>query len=309
MAIINFPYETTLCRAIKTDKVINELKRAEIENPLPKPKIGLNKVADNVRILVPASEYEDIPAFTQCISLSSDYIVFDARPFLGGQIPGSVDYVIRSSNDYQFQVIRAIFTSAFVSGDRATFTSRQKFAWRAFDRMVTNAIVTQANLRFDVAVQLKLSIISAIYIISMFNESSDSVLYNEPELTAINVARMVGVKRDDVVFVMNQLKPMNTIRDFCENIATATGSLRLQKFNFTVLFNYIGSYWYGYKSRETIGVALEHMPTLFAMIYCGLNDRSFRKMRFVERLDSIQDNRAKQDFIHEFKGLINEYLS
>ena len=296
------PYETTLCRSFKLDALQKILERADLQDPFPNPTSLKVDDGSKVGVVTPHEAYLDVPPFTQPVILKSGKVVFDGRAFMSaGSRTG--DFKVRSHTDYNFEVIRCGLMVTLNSNDLGALVNLQKTGWQFFNSWVINSIVTRLNLKTDLDIQMRMSIISAFFFFSLFYSQPTDALNNDFDANCYKVADTTGAPYALVEEIGSQLKPMANVKDFCENIAEATGALRLEKFNFPSLFAMISSSWFGVNAREIVGVSLEHIPTFYALCYCAIEDRSYRRTTLSQRLDSFRDRNARSRFVSTVRQL------
>lgn len=302
-------YDTTICKKIKIRALGGILLRAHITDPFPIPREGIGRGETNILLVTPEERNDDIPAFMEPVVIEDlshvRKVVVDIRPF-SSIARGTGDYRITSYNDYTTAMTRAIFQDRLNAGSIYTFVSQMPFAWRVFDRWVTGTIVNRMNLRNDLDVQIRLSIVSAIYFQLLFYNDPAEALVKEYETIQYKAASLTNTNLDLVKEVLDKIERMDSIEDYCSAVATATGSIRLDNFKFVGLFNMISSSWFGVNAREIVGVALEHLPTFYALVYSALTDRSYRKCLLGKTIDSIRDRAAEERFSYAMKDLLLE---
>ena len=302
-------YDTTICKKIKSKELGGILLRAHITDPFPTPREGIGRGETNILLVTPEERNDDIPAFMEPVVVEDlnhvRKVVVDIRPF-SSIARGTGDYRITSYNDYTTAMMRAVFQDRLNAGSIYTFASQMPFAWRIFDRWVTGAIVNRMNLRNDLDVQIRLSIISAIYFQLLFFNKPEEALTTDRDVIQYKAASMTNTNLDLVGEVLDKIERLNTIEDYCNVVATATGSIRLDNFKFVGLFNMISNSWFGVNSREIVGVALEHIPTFYSLIYAALTDRSYRRSMLGKVVDGIRDKAAEERFTFAMKDLLLE---
>src|SRR5690606_34557138 len=116
------PYDTTICRMYQTDKIVSQIKRAEILQPLQEATTPNGSVLKDIYFITPSDEHSDVTSFTQFLNLGTDQepkLVFDARPYMREERRTGT-YRLTAANDYLFQCIRMVLTQRFIlDGDNA----------------------------------------------------------------------------------------------------------------------------------------------------------------------------------------------
>lgn len=305
--MFNSAYDTTICKKVKDKTLSKLLLQTHVGDPLPIPRSGLGAGDTRLLLITPSEDYDDIPEFNQPVviqDLDKVYkVVVDIRPYASKGRNGEL-YRITAFNDYNTALTKAIFQECVLDGQINTFASQIGYTWRIFDRWINGAIINHMNLRNDLDVQIRLSILNAIYFQVLFYSDMEAALTEESEVIKYKAASLTNTQMDLVAEVFDRVERLNNIEDYCNAIATVTGSIRLDTFKFAGLFNMISNAWYGVGSKETLGVALEHIPTFYALVYSAKTDRSYRRTKLGQIIDSIRDRHAEERFVFAMKDML-----
>jgi hypothetical protein len=302
--MLTSPYQTTICAIYQPDRLVNAVKRADIEYPLPELVTPAGNTIQNAFFVTPRDVHDDVPAFTQMLNLGTDTkpkLVIDARPYM--RWDNRMDtYRLTAENDYSFQCARVALTVALMDGDSRMLNRMGDIPVKVFVRWITLTLAQRFNLPLEN--QLTLSVICAYYYYGMI---SDSPELDEEERTRLApfVSRVTMVPANQVLEIADRLQPMRNAGDLAVQLSTNGGTIRLGQLKFVDLFTLLASSWVGVNSRENVGVALEHIPTFIAMIYAALGDRSYRKTVMTKRAETV----ARPNDVKQFTDLVYRQIS
>ncbi len=293
------PYETMICRNQQVDKIINQLKRAEIDLPLPEVETPGGKTIKNFLFVTPNDEHSDVNSFTQFVNLGTDQepkLVLDGRPFMRlDRRTGT--YRLTAENDYMFHCIRGALTLQLMSGDTSAIRRFGDVPATTFVRWITLALAQRFNL--DLGIQLKMSVVCAYYYFGMMDEEVATDAEARLKLANI-VARITRVDLKTVMEVSDSIKSLKTFDDLAKTLSQDIGSIRMGALKYADVYTLIASSFIGVNYRENVGVALEHLPTFIAMVYMALVDRSYRKSVIAQRAESS----ARPNELRSFTDLV-----
>jgi hypothetical protein len=293
--MILMPYDTHQGRMYQTDKIISQIKRAQIDLPLPEVETPGGNVIKNFHFVTPSEEHEDVNGFTQYVNLGTDQeprLVLDGRPYMRYDRRTGT-YRLTAENDYMFHCIRGALTLQLMKGDKAVIRRLGDVPMITFTRWITLALSQKFNL--DLAAELKVSIAVAYYYLGM----SDDAVATDPEarLEMANIVQRV-TKADlrTVMEVADTIKSLATFDDLARTVSEDLGTIRMGKLKFPDIWLLVAGSFSGVNYRENIGVALEHLPTFIAMVYCALEDKSYRKSAIFMRAKSAGSDRDHKTF-------------
>lgn len=288
------PYDTTICKLYDTKKITNQIRRAQIDLPLPEVETPGGNRIKNLFFITPNEEHEDVANFTQFINMGTDQepkIVLDGRPYMRlDRRTGT--YRLTAENDYLFQCIRGALTLRLLNGDVNVLRRMGDVPAITFIRWITLALAQRFNL--DLGTQMRMSIVTAYYYYSMIDVELATDTEARVQMANI-VARVTRADLNTVMDVSESITSIKNIEEFTQTISTNIGSIRMGQLKFPDLFTLIASSFVGVNYRENTGVALEHLPTFMAMVYTALTDRSYRKTVISRRAETAgRTNELKQ---------------
>ncbi|MNF25392.1 hypothetical protein D3C87_1129390 [compost metagenome] len=293
--MILMPYDTHQGRMYQTDKIISQIKRAQIDLPLPEVETPGGNVIKNLHFVTPSEEHEDVNLFTQYVNLGTDQeprLVLDGRPYMRYDRRTGT-YRLTAENDYMFQCIRGALTLRLMKGDKAAIRRLGDVPLIAFTRWITLALSQKFNL--DLAAELKVSIAVAYYFLGMSDD--DIATDAEARMQMANIVqRVTKAELRLVMEVADTIKSLKTFDDLARTVSEDLGTIRMGKLKYPDIWTLVAGSFSGVNYRENVGVALEHLPTFIAMVYCALEDRSYRKSVIFLRAKSAGSERDHKTF-------------
>lgn len=293
-----FPYDAVICRAHQIKPVEKELKRAQIEHPLPVLTTPMGNVIKDGLMVTPKEEYDDVPRFTQIITLEtgkSRKFVIDARPYMRWDRQNDT-YKLTAESDFGFQCNRAALTQLLAEDGITAFHRFGDVPAKTFIRWVTLGVSQRFQLPIDV--QMTLMVISAYYYFTCF-EPERKLDLDSKVMLAQRVSRITSVPQPLVLEIADKLPQMSDAEQFAFAIKEHSGSIRLGDIRFVDLFTILAPSWVGVNARENCGVALEHLPTFIAMTYSALGDRSYRKTLMTKRAETAGRQNDMKVFVDQ----------
>jgi hypothetical protein len=304
-------YDTLACRGLVLTKLIESLKRAEIDDcivPLSNLKDGNGKVPDialesNIYYVLPSRAGALVPAFVHPITFKSDRFgreitVVDVRSVTRFD-ERTWETVIKNIIDFKSIALYGRLTDLWQSPE-----GRRKARDIAFYHITvfTSWISESVARRFALnpKEQMDLMILAGIYYYGLF---SDDGAFTERETNNLvsTVSKATRVKPQDVFDLIdgNGLElPIKGAIDFCKLTKEVTGSIRLEEFaeGAGTLFTIVGSTWFGAHAREITGVALEYPPAFIAVIATAMSERTYKNAPIARITDRLKEAEKKSFF-------------
>lgn len=298
------PYETTICKIYPVEKILNQVKRAQIDLPLPLVETPGGNVIEDLHFITPSDEHSDVTNFTQVLNLGTDQapkLVLDGRPFMRYDRRTGT-YRLTAENDYMFQCVRGALTLALLKGDRNAIRRLGDVPAMTFVRWITLALAQRYNV--DLGTQIKMAIICAYYYYSRCDDELTTSAEARVQIASI-VARVTRADLKTVLEVSESISQLKTADDLARSLTQDTGSIRMGELKFADLFTLVASSFVGVNYRENVGVALEHIPTFIAMVYTSLADRSYRKTTIARRAETT----GRPNELRQFTDLVYRHVA
>lgn len=299
------PYATTVCKPLQTDKIEKALIRAHIETPLPVVETANGERYPNVRMVTPDESYSQVPSFTQPIRIAAPGMdacwVIDARPYLRvDRRTGGFTYT--SHNDFQFQVIRTALHVNSLNDHQAALGRLGDYPIEVFVRWITSSLAVRFNL--ELQHQIEISVVVAYYYFLLLSEHPEKD-HQQRDWYAKRISRITHVPVQQTLEILDRLPLMRNGGDLTQGLQEGSSSLRLKNMRFADLYAVLIMSWVGVNARENVGVALEHLPTFIAMVYSGLQERSYRKTVIATRAERTGKKMVQNTFTMNVMGILD----
>ena len=323
MTIFVDPYHTTAGMILDMSRTITPLKECTIRDSLNGTNLGVrsNNGVTPVFITGSRDSEKSVPAFTHPILIKNfngqSYLFTDVTLFVSaGATLSNIDTHIRRREEFEFTRSRAIASLAWASGDVAPFKNSMGFVGAVFVNWMGQALAR--NFALPYMDQVKVQVIAAAFYATLFEEGA--VVYSQNTDMAIQVARRAAaITNIPFTAALDVIKsidtPMMSIHDFCNVVVQKLNNVNLSPtpgvpgsgFNFTVLLNLIADAWYSANSKPILAVALEHPPTLAAIVYYCMNYNNFRRQTMGQIIQQASKAGSNKEFNVAFKTLLEEY--
>lgn len=289
------PYQTTLVKSYKTDTLRRNLERALVGGDLGtviQKAPYQNQICNSVYCVTFADGHQEIDSFTQPIVLGEDIVVVDARPFIASDRDGKI--IVRSQMEYDLLVLRGLLTVQYNNGKgTGVINNMMAPSWRLFDRVVTSTIVNATQLRNDYQTQSRISILTAIYWLSMYQRDVTE-MNGQDDAVILQLSRFTPYPINEIESVYSKVGPIANIDAFCSSLYLATENPRLERMRLMTFVPMISTIWWGVNATETVLVGMEHIPTFLALLYTCLTTRNFKRTTLYQRVTDFKDRRVKE---------------
>lgn len=298
------PYETTICKIYKTDKIVSQIRQAQIDLPLPEVETPGGNRIENLHFVTPSDEHSDVGSFTQFVNLGTDQapkLVLDGRPYMRYDRRTGT-YRLTAENDYMFQCVRGSLTLLIMKGDSNALRRLGDIPAVTFVRWITLALAQRFNL--DLRTQTNMNVVCAYYYYSLVDPELATSAEARLQMANI-VARVTRTDMRTVTEVSENITSLKTVHDLVKTLSQDIGTIRMGELKFEDLFTLVASSFTGVNYRENAGVALEHLPTFIAMVYTALADRSYRKTTIARRAESA----GRPNEVRQFTDLVYRHVA
>lgn len=286
--------------------VISSLRRHNIIKPFPAMTTPRGETVRNAVMVVGDDEYSGLPGFTQPVNIAEDgkspLWVVDARMFSRVSRNDLDTFTITSRNDWAFQCTRLVLMQA-MQDKEINPVRLGLLPAKAFTRWITLALAQRFNLALDT--QLTISVIVSLYYFQLIQ--GEVIPTEEMPAYASRISAVTGLPRDVVVGKLATVGKLTDIEVMCAAIREHTENVRLKDLTFATLYLVLSTSWIGTHSRENVGVALEHAPTLLALLYMAVSEKSFRKTIISQRIENAGRPSELNDFVKQLDGVMRDY--
>jgi len=288
------PYKTTKLINSPNTEVVKEIVNSFIRGELISH-------ASNKDLLLVKKSNTKIPLFSQPIIFdrSGINVVLDIRPFSSESRAGEL--IITAKEDMDVHVLQALLTlDAAKHHGYGNFSIIKPFSMKIFVNWILRKLST--NLALDHGAQIRLTMITAVYYLSLFRdeETTPDILSRD----ALMIYRTLRIPALEVTDFMAEIPTMRNIVDYVNVLKEFGGSPRFSVVEPLFLHNLFATSWFGFQSKETLAVALEHPPTFIAMIYKAMTERSFNRTDIGKILDSV--GKSDTSLINGVDGIIGK---
>jgi len=290
MLIID-PYKTTFGSLISVTKIREQLVRyLSINNILSYEYVSTSDVKLAFITGYNADEKEiailDHPMVVTNV-YNITYVVVDVRKYISSvdEKPENLGDVAKDKNSLEFLALRAGLIRDFASEDLSLHRGIYKNISSALASIVTTAVnnivildpVEKANVEIaityyanamtvpeddlkDMLSSIKARTAKSSYSLKMTNKMVDNTIKQLPE-DIVNVESLIT----------------------CIKAVLSEGKREL--INVDVLVNMLANSWYGPGNGETVIMSLENIPTLMALVYVNISNKSYKRTQVATILD------------------------
>lgn len=323
MTIFVDPYHTTAGVALDMTRTITPLKESTIRDSLNGTNLGVRTI-NNVRpVFITGCRVSEgvVPPFAHPIFIKNfngmSYLFTDMTTFIssGGTLD-TINSHIRRREEFEFQKARAIASLAWAAGGTERFRTTLSFAGDVFAHWVGQAITRAASLDFMDG--NKVNMIALAYWETLFREGTIDVSKTEDLIMscAQRASRNWRIPPASAVQFYRTLDiPMSSISDFCANVVKSLNNVNLNPipnrpetgFNLRQLLGMVADSWFATGSKQIIPTALEHPPTLCAIIYYCMNFSNFKRQQLAQVIEAAGKGGKAQSFNLSFRLMMEEH--
>lgn len=275
------PYETTVCRNHRVQDIVDQLTNALTMGEF----IFLGE-----RVAMVSEEHTNIKPFAHPMVIDASHtnrkqmVVIDVRS--SSRFDRATEKLV-GGTDFEYAKLRGkLMDVAWVQGNTKDLLNAGDYAVRVYARLMGENLGRRMNLTPET--QLRVQVIAAQFFLNLFKESLDSVDDDERMGDAKRISRSISLPVPDVLAIVEEMPPINTMQQFTDVVGELGQSVRLGKLNPGLVYTMLGGIWFGANANENTAVGLEHPPTFAAMLYMTTINRSYRKSilgQLIQRVD------------------------
>lgn len=307
-----FFYDTTFGRLFNTTKTVAGLREFIVMNDISRfPKIVSSDPHSVTPLILTGSPVSDVPSFNHPVYFTGgdrkEYLAIDVRSFTRDAKTTDRDTldgarVVSKTIDYELAITRLLLNIEFAFGNEQAVRELASFPAIVFAQLLANRL--RQTYMLDPEQHQKAQVAIYVYYQRLF--------FNELDESTIRriAGNCMSATLLPAVVVMAVTDHLADIEDNYEGLITL---LRLSvgdslgRLNPMVLLNTISSMWIGYAAKELIGGALEHPPTLIAMIYTALTNRSIKDAPLADTATKIKSKYNGDKFMEGVKRLLEAH--
>lgn len=323
MTIYIDPYHTSSGMVLDMTKVITSLKESTVRDPLDGTNLGVASINSITPVFITGcrDSERDIPSFAHPILIKNfngkSYLFTDMTLFVKASANLlNIDSNIRSREEFEFTKARAIASLVWAGGGQSRFANGMGFVSSVFAALIAQTLSKYFALIFTDSMKIQmiaLGFYESLYVDGPVNYAKD-----------MDMSMMVARKASDTFkipftqalsFYKQLDTPMADLSDMCEVIVKQLDNVGLNPiqgrpgsgFNSRVLLNLIGNVWFSTNSKLILPVAMEHPPTLAAIVYYCMNYNNFKKQQLGQTIQSIGRSGKAATFNDAFAGMLEEF--
>lgn len=318
MTIFKDAYDTTIGAAFdrsQLEKLKQAIKASLINDGYNKTRaLGVMPIDEWSPLFITGlfpSESE-VPLFTHPITImdgdNKKYVCSDVRMFIRKESfekDQDIQKCVRNRPEYEFTVLRTILTMLWVAEGPAKIRANLGFAGAVYGNLISDVIARSYALNFqELSV---LTILGCAFYGSLFEEGEE-LDETIRQRWAVSIKRAMNLPSDLIFEVLDGLSVIKDINAFCATVVGTIENVRLKNFNPAALLTLIRSSWYGTNSKEIIAVAIEHPPTMCAMVYTALMDRTYKSSNMYKVAERLSKRGAGDDFFKNVKMIVSSVM-
>jgi len=290
-------YDTTLCRNFKIDTLTKELDKAFMDL-IARDNLGLPSQIYPILpsdIAVPQFAHPFILKPTAGAFHDTTAYLIDVRSCVRVDRETQRNVIV-SRDEFEFQRLRAILTKHANEKGVEDLFALGSFPTKFFATWVGENLARK--LALDARVQMVVTIICAIYFISMFRSEGTAEFTEKEKIKYIGfINRVLQYPPQEIADIMDRAKPMTNLSDLVAGLIELSGSVRLESINVPFIYTALNGSWFGFNNREVVAVSLEHIPTLYAIIFAATSQRAYSKTTISKLIERLNRKGEATDFV------------
>lgn len=309
-------YETTMGSTSIIKPIIDSIKKAILTDEINKVTLDVQSDGKYQPLFITGifNSESDIPLFSHPIVIDNfngkNYICSDIRLYINKSniVNGisDINNAIKNKTEFNFAKSRLILNMLWLNGGVQAIKNSTVLANTVFSVWLADSL--SKHYALDMGDKISLTVIASIFYQSLFM-SDNTFDEQEKQKIAIHTINATSQKSDLVFQILDQLKPMNNLYDFIENIKSVLQNVRLSELNIPVLFNLIRNSWYGTNSKDVIAVAVEHPPTWIAMVFAALTEKTFKNSNISIIANNFGKRGKSDEFLKNYTRLVTDTLA
>jgi hypothetical protein len=313
MSIYRTNYDTSACSGFPFKRTEDELEKALRLNAFQTKKVLLNEHSEPVtlHLLEGGNSFADvIPFFNHPFAIKSvnkneagEYtleFVVDLRNF-GKWYSPNQQFIVRNKPEFSWNVKRALLNHVWLTQRPAILRDISVIPAAVYASLISEAVSKRFAL--DAGEQAIIAVLAAFFYYGLF---TDDVEYDEVETNKIvgAIARATMLPASKVFDIVDGLKVMDSLENFCTVCQEKTGSIALSSFGIGILIAITSGNWFGTNARENLATALEHPPTWIMIVAASLDETTFKRS-VLSKISTRYDKKGAADnFIKSINVLL-----
>ena len=301
MTISLSAYDTTVGRKFNLEPIKKGLEKALVSNYLSVGESGLSFVTAQI-----STNPVEIPMFTHPVYLAKspyDGLFVDQRAYTSYSLE-SGSFRITSSANYHFNRLRGGIELMWRNEPPTVLRSMGMYAMSVFSNWVAEGIAKHFTISSEN--QYELTMLAAWYYCSLFSNDTKP---SQGEYTKL-VQMIAQATRADASHVFEVIAEMDYFSGLDAFIQEAQARIgyAIEKLSVKSLITLLGSSYWGSDNMEVVAVGLEHIPTLYSLIYITSIEKSYRRSRLSQVMDHVPAKGAQEQFTKQLAAMVAQRL-
>lgn len=293
--MIKSPYGTLVGKTYDVNAITEALIR--MRNQHYYGRSLLETPYSDVQIHMVTEEWKTVPFFSQVITFEDPtdpertLAYVDVRQMATVDREGRVRF--KSSNEKLFTTVRALLTLAWQQDKQSAFLMGAEVPCKIYAHWMVRAI--SRTYPSNPSTNVRLTVIAAFFFMSQLLGGKE-MTEKDGMMVASRIARITKIPEDVCKNIILDIGDwINSTAEYCDAIVKHAENLGLENMNPAKLYTTLGGTWYGAGSSEHIAVAVEYIPTFYAMVLVACQDNSYRKTMIGEIVkDNMRDPNLRQ---------------
>jgi len=308
------PYETSIGSMINTSKITDAISKYLVEADDNNLNYEYENGTDTKLVFITGKNDEEqkLPLWEHPLAFqdvrNNNILAVDLRKFVNpkkGDFTNLKD-IIRDGGGFEFTIVRTLLTLDFLEENYGVLRNVQKNYAAGFAFWVSTSLTSA--LMLSPVEKLNVEIASLFYFYMMHvNGTPDMSDVATVKNKILNTKLSLPINKNVVESIVNKLDITTLELDgLVENIKIAVGEAKSGLINTNVVINIISNSWYGPGASETILMGTEHIPTWIAMMFSASNNKTYKKTRLANILDTNKTKLKLKEFISAVEHYVNE---
>jgi hypothetical protein len=317
MSIKITAYDTIACSGFKTNDIEEELSKAYIQNNLKPLKLvsSINAYTeDENNSVVHLIEQDDLvrkfnhPLLFKTTKKDEHRQVIKELAldctFYGRYDKMKGEYILRNASEYEFHLNRLKLNNYLISNPVENLRSLSFVPAGVYGSLLAQSITRRFALNYGE--QGMINVLAIYFYYCLFTDQEkfeDDLEYSK---IIKYISRSSRLDTEGIMKVLDFLdrKAIHSLDELCKVIVDKLQNVVIKDLSVGILFAICKDNWYGYNSKETLLVGLEHIPTWLMMVYASINEATFKRSNLA-RISAIYAKGSNGDsFIKSIQTIL-----
>lgn len=319
MRLLIDPYETTMGRSFSMDNIRHTISRYIATSTGNNLNYEVSETGKCKLVYITGYNEEEraLPILEQPIVIKDvrniPVIVTDVRKYLKlvtGEQPMSLKPIFKDMSSYRIVMLQTLLMRDFLSGNLGVIKTIDKNLCSGFTLFISNLFNHIVNL--NPLEKLNVEMVIAHYFYSMNIDDEDSedmqdtirvkISKTNLSLTLPNIKSIT----DTLSVIKNDVQSFN---DLVENIKLVLPEEKRAFISSTVIFQKCTNLWYGPGGDNILLMGLESYPTLVALLYTSMVDKTYKRSMLSTMLDKFSGKIKPAEVEKVIAGYIEDRIT